>query len=187
MSITKLTAALVVPAFIIAGASSVGATGQSHNNDKDHKKNSEKKDCPPKEKPVTPVYACKLLTVTLGVDRAVNAKVDVVAENGATVNNVSYNFGDGSAPVVTTGGPADHKYASDGTYKVVATVTFNTGKTTATSNCGVDVTIKMPETPQTLPATTTLPNTGVGSVAGLFAGVTGLGTAAHAIVARRRG
>ncbi len=149
------------------------------------------KDCPPKEQPKTPVYSCKLLTVTLGVDRAVNAKVDVVAENGATQESVSYDFGDGTAAVVTAGGPADHKYAKDGTYKVVATVSFNVGNNmkteVKTSNCSVDVTIKLPETPKVLSETKVLPNTGVGSVAGLFAGATGLGTVGHFLVARRRG
>jgi hypothetical protein len=43
-----------------------------------------------------------------------------------------------------------------------------------------------PTAPPTTPPATTLPNTGAGDVLGIFAGASAAGTAAHAIVSRRR-
>ena len=41
-------------------------------------------------------------------------------------------------------------------------------------------------TPTPTPQATTLPNTGAGDVVGIFAGASAAGTAAHAVITRRR-
>jgi len=117
----------------------------------------------------------------------VNATVSYTAKNGASLKNVSFDFGDGTAPVVTTNTSQSHTYSADGTYTIAATLSFNVGDTTQTARCTKTVTITTPTTPpSTPPAPTQLPNTGPGSVVGVFAGVSALAGAAHYIFSGRR-
>lgn len=161
--------------------------------------------------PQEPVYSCDLLTVTALGDRKYKFDVTYTAKNGATFKSVSFNYGDGQ-----TGSDAEHTFAKDGVYKVVATVTFmvNGQERTSTSDaCAKQVTVTTDYCPvpgkghlpkgspeceycpsnheiaaddERCVTPTSLPNTGAGSVAGLFAVVTAAGAAAYRFVLRRR-
>ena len=134
----------------------------------------------------TPVFACSALTITTGANRAITATVTPVAQNGATLQSVNYDFGDGTT-LMTDQTSANHTFAKDGTYTVAATLNFNVGSTSQTARCANTVTISTPVTPVVLPAATTLPNTGPGDEVGaLFAGATALGAAGHYVVNVRR-
>ena len=140
-------------------------------------------------------------------------EVKYTVSGGATFQNYSINWGDGS----TSNGvnlPQSHTYAKSGTYKIVASVngTKNGVATTVTSdNCSktIDskkVTVCEPTTGKTIEVEedqagnykpvgdvactppTTLVNTGTGDILGLFAAVTVGGALAHRfILARRNG
>ena len=145
----------------------------------------------------TPTGTCNLLSLT-GTEPTYTASAHYTVTNGASVNGVSFNWGDGvstngvtnSTGVVTS---APHTYTTPGTYKVVATVTFNsTGAAVASSSCSASVTIpKPPVTPTPTPTPTppstpvALVNTGPGDVIGLFAVTTVVGAVAHRLYSRR--
>jgi hypothetical protein len=143
--------------------------------------------------PVTPCGTCNLLSLT-GTEPTFTASAHYTVTNGASVNGVSFNWGDGvttngvtnSTGVVTS---APHTYTTPGTYKVVATVTFNsTGAAVASSSCSASVTIPKPPVTPTPPVTippATLVNTGPGDVIGLFAVTTVIGAVAHRLYSRR--
>jgi hypothetical protein len=135
------------------------------------------------EPTVTPDYSCNLLSLTTQPGRKVNASVDYSAINGATLQSVKFSWGDGSAPTITDKTTSSHSYASYGKYTVRATLTFDLGATTATSVCTKQVTF----TPPNVPPVKELPNTGAGSMVGIFAGVSVLAGAAHYVFASRRG
>lgn len=128
-------------------------------------------------KPLKPVYSCDNLTLTTIGDRKISATVSYTAINGATLNNISYNFGDSSASFVTKETTAEHTYVEDGTYTVRATPSFNVdGKvvTADSSSCAKIVTFEkgVPVTPE---APTSTPSTGPAETIGLFVGVSTLG------------
>jgi hypothetical protein len=149
-----------------------------------------KVNCPPVP---TPCGTCNLLSLT-GTEPTFTASAHYTVTNGASVNGVSFNWGDGvttngvtnSTGVVTS---APHTYTTPGTYKVVATVTFNsTGAAVASSSCSASVTIPKPPVTPTPPVTippATLVNTGPGDVIGLFAVTTVIGAVAHRLYSRR--
>jgi len=162
------------------------------------------KKCEEAKKPI-----CEMLDVTvLGnrADRKVRAAVRFNA-NGATLNNVTYNFGDNKAPLVTTNTTVEHTYAADGTFTITASLRFNGVNGVVTSeNCTKKVTFvpadKCPipgkenlpknspeckETPVTPPVTPELPKTGAAGLIGLFSATTIAGGVAHNLVTRRRG
>jgi PKD domain len=126
---------------------------------------------------------CSVLTATLGTNRSVTASVTITPAGSAKA--ISYDFGDGSTPVLTDKTSVAHTYAKDGTYTIAATATFDNSKDQSnTSRCAAQVTIT---SPSVLPATTTpLPNTGPGDVISLFTGVSAFGAAGHYMVSRRR-
>ncbi len=131
----------------------------------------------------TPSYACTALNVTKVGGRQVTLGVTYTATNGATFKNVSYEFGDGTAPLVTDKTSSVlHTYAKDGEYALVATVRFNVNGSDTTSACEAKVVFTTPGTPGT---PTTLVNTGAGDVVGLFAATTAAGAVAHQVVSRR--
>lgn len=149
---------------------------------------------------VTPSYSCDLLSVTALPNRKIDASVTYTAKDGASLQSVKYDFGDGSTPLVTNSTSVSYIYAKDGTYTVVSTLTFNLGSTTATSSCSKQVTIATPPTPPVVTPPTTpvvtppatpqvgkgvLPNTGPGSIAAIFAGVSAFAGASHYFVTRR--
>ncbi len=136
------------------------------------------KKCEPK--PETPVYSCNLLQVTKGDNRTVTAKVSYTAKNGASLKVVTYNWGD-TKSTTTDKTTASHQYAADGTYKIAVRLLFSVdGKDVYApdnANCAQTVTFTPPEQPPVTPPTTpetpeVLPNTGAGSVIGIFAAVT---------------
>ncbi|MCA9330917.1 hypothetical protein KC957_02625 [Candidatus Saccharibacteria bacterium] len=164
------------------------------------------------EAPQVPQASCDLLTVTALGDRKYKFDVKYIAKNGATFKEVRFDYGDGN-----TGTDAEHMYAKDGTYTVVATVAFmiNGQMVTKTSDtCAKQLTVSTTEycpvpgkghLPKDSPeceycptnhdlaaddercvTPTTLPNTGAGSVVGLFAAVSAAGAAAYRFVLRRR-
>ncbi len=139
--------------------------------------------CEEAKKPI-----CEMLEVTVIGDRA-NRKVSATVRfnaNGSTLNNVTYNFGDNTTPLVTTNTTAEHTYAADGTYTVTASLRFNGVDGVVTSeNCTKKVTFA--PTTTTTTTTTTLPKTGAGSLIGLFTATTVAGGLAHNVVTRRRG
>ncbi len=139
-----------------------------------------------KEEPKSPVYSCDLLEVKKLTGRKVEAKLaKYTAAGGATFKDVNYDFGDGQT-LLTNKTTVEHEYAKDGTYSVRATVRFNVdGKVVShtSDNCVKSVSFT---TPPTTPPTTSLPNTGPGDVAAVFALTTVLGAAAHRFVLSRR-
>jgi hypothetical protein len=110
-------------------------------------------------KPPTPpaaVFACTLLTATLGkVDQTTgNATYTLTATasaKNATIKSYSFDFGDGkTAPVVTgaTTASTTHVYLpGTHTAKVSVTVLTNTGvtKTVSSPYCATPITVKTPE------------------------------------------
>ncbi len=89
-----------------------------------------------------PTAACTNLTLTLGDNREVTAKVTYTTSGGATLSSVAYNFGDGSAVVNTANTTQSHTYAQDGSYTVKATLTFTSG--VATQTCQASIGINTP-------------------------------------------
>lgn len=146
-----------------------------------------------------PVFRCDNLTVTTSANRNVNASVAVTATNGATLNNVEFNWGDSSTPTVTNSTSASHQYSKDGSYTISATPSFklpdgSIAKPNAVAACqktivfhgDVPPTVTTPPTPVAAGKPTTLPNAGPGSVISLFTGVSAAAAGAHYIVSARR-
>ena len=132
-----------------------------------------------------PAYSCDLLKVESLADRKVRVAVDYTAKNGATFSNVTYNFGDGSANMLTDKQNVEHQYAKDGTYTIAATIRFkvdNQDKTATSEQCSKQVTFTSgkPVTPGQLP------NTGPADMAGIFAAVSIAGALAHRLFWARR-
>ncbi len=126
------------------------------------------------KKPVVsvPVYSCDAVTLTSGANRTVTAKVEYTAKDGARLKVVTYNWGD-NATFASDKTSADHTYASDGTYSVNVRLLFDVNGTDKyaadNTNCVKSVTFTTPTTPPTTPETPqVLPDTGAGSVVGLF-------------------
>jgi hypothetical protein len=70
---------------------------------------------------------------------SMSARVDATQSHGAQgISSYSFDFGDGSVPVVNTTGTATHTYAHSGSYPVTVTVTDSTGATNTST--AVDVT-----------------------------------------------
>ncbi len=98
--------------------------------------------------------------------------------NGATLQDVDFNFGDGSsADSITPSSDGlvrvDHTYDSDGSFAISATANFNTVNGVQSDSCAANITSQV--TPPPPPASTPVPpppeliNTGPGSMIGLFA------------------
>jgi uncharacterized repeat protein (TIGR01451 family) len=139
------------------------------------------------EEPKKPIYACDSLTVDLLGDRKIKATVKTTAANGAEYKTTKFNFGDGTE-LETDKTMVEHTYAQDGTYIVRAVPTFMVdGKlvTAESDACVKQVTFKGGEPVEPTPPTE-LPNTGIGSMLGLFAGVTAAGAAGHRLFTLRR-
>ncbi len=141
--------------------------------------------------PVTPAPCgtCNLLSLT-GTEPTFTASAHYTTTNGASVNGVTFNWGDGVTTSGVTNGTnevtsAPHTYTTPGTYKIVATVSFNGN--VANSSCSASVTIpKPPVTPPTTPTPpATLVNTGPGDVIAVFAVTTVIGAVAHRLYSRR--
>ncbi len=132
---------------------------------------------------VTPQYACTLLDVNVHDGRKVDAKIHYTAKDGATFKNVTFNWGD-STSTLTDKTSASHTYAKDDNYNIRAVLKFNVGDTVQEAICSHPISFNT-ET-KTVTKVTTLPNTGPGAVAGLFAGASGLAGLGHYVIRRRR-
>lgn len=125
------------------------------------------------KKPVvpTPVYSCDALTLTAGANRSLTAKVDYTARDGARLKVVTYSWGDSTTPLVTDKTSATHTYSADGTYSVSVKLLFSVNGTDKyaadTAACVKSVTFTTP-TPGNPDTPQVLPDTGAGSVVGLF-------------------
>lgn len=145
-----------------------------------------KVECPKAPQP-KPAASCKAMSATVIGDAKklpvkVNFNTTVTLVDGATVSKYVYNFGDGATLESAT--PAvSHSYTKFGTFNATVTVKTSVGDRTATA-CAATITLK--EDVVVPPVTPELPNTGVGSMLGLFAGVSSLGAAAHYVVSARR-
>lgn len=143
--------------------------------------------------PEKPAYQCKVTDVVVNDEqlRKVTATVNGTATNGAEIVGYELNFGDGT---VVTEQSAMHEYAADGTYTITGRVQVKLPNGEVVwadgAECVKEVTFKgdTPVTPVT-PVTpaTTLPNTGVGSLAGIFTAVSAAGAVAHRKFSRRNG
>lgn len=137
-----------------------------------------------------PTYKCDSLTITKKAGRQITvANLKYTVTGGATFKNVSYDWGDGSTPMVTDKvSGVDHTYEKDGEYNIVATVSFNVNGQVKTATCTAKVIYQngTPVTPVTPETPTVLPDTGVGSVLGLFAAISVAGAIAHRVVLARR-
>ena len=134
------------------------------------------KNCPTPP-PVIPAYSCDALTLATTGTRTVTVTTAYSATNGATLNNISYNFGDNTTPLITNKTTVDYTFAADGTYTVRATPSFSVNGKTVTADsasCAKVVTFQQ-GTPVAPIVTTTMPDTGPGQTIALFAGASVLG------------
>lgn len=158
----------------------------------------------PKEVPSNAVCIVDDKTFKVGTDRKVSITVDAQTENATKTGKYEINWGDGSA--VSTKQTDTHTYAKDGTYIIKARVEVKladgTVKWVDGGSCTREVTFKQGQPPVTPPPTVVttpapvktvatpangkLADTGPGSIAGIFTGVSAMGAAAHQIVTRRR-
>lgn len=154
------------------------------------------------EAPKVPVARCDSLLprAIQGKDRTYAFTLRYTAENGATLENVTYNFGDGTSERFDkdNGVNVEHTYVSPGTYTITTTLNFKVteaGTTTDKSaNCTAEVTVPKPDNcplpgKENLPKNSPdcveppvetppeLPQTGLGE---WFAGATGLAALAAA-------
>lgn len=139
------------------------------------------------KKPATPVYSCDALTLTAGANRTLTAKVDYTAKDGASLKVVTYSWGDNTTPLSTDKTTATHTYGGDGTYSVSVRLLFNVNGVDTyaadNQNCVKSVTFTTPVTPTTPKV---LPNTGAGSVIGVFGLVSVLSALAYRLLLGRK-
>lgn len=136
--------------------------------------------------PTAPQYSCDALTVKTIGERKIEATVAYTAKNGATFNNVSFDFGDATAPLVTSNVTVNHTYSKDGSYTVRATPSFMVdGKLTPVTSaaCAKVVTFQKGE-----PVTPggNVPTTGPTETIGLFIGASALSAIGYRLWMLRR-
>lgn len=137
-----------------------------------------------------PAAECTDLVLTQANDnkRNVSAVVKIATKNGAALNSVTYDFGDGSQPQMRNSLQAvQHTYANTvDSATVKATVTFTGAHAVPASVCQAELNFTNEETPPSEETPTKLVNTGPGSAIALFAAVTAIAAFAHrAFLARR--
>jgi len=153
-----------------------------------------------KETPKTPIYTCDGLTINKITDRKYSFTTSYTAENGAVLKNIAYNFGDNTPVVNTLMTTVQHEYAEVGEYNAAAVLTFTVNgedKVVASNNCKATtdkppvvppveppVTPETPVTPEETPSF--IPDTGAGSVLGIFAATTVAGMFAYRLVWLRK-
>jgi mRNA-degrading endonuclease HigB of HigAB toxin-antitoxin module len=162
--------------------------------------------------PEVPVYTCDALTAELVSDNTYKFNGKATAENGATVKNYKFDFGDNASQTVTNPVDVMHTYAvANDTYTANLYVTFNVDgkeKTVTSDACKVQITVSKPpvkeckpgipegdvrctETPVTpvTPVTPSeLPTTGAGADISAFFGLGSLVTSVgYYRASRRRG
>lgn len=153
-----------------------------------------KVNCPPVVTPPVVSFACTELAVA-NIDRThydFTAKSSVsnatVTSYGFTVKDANGNTVDTNTVTTNANSAVYHFNQATGTYTVSAVVNTDHGSTSASACSKQVIVAAVPTTPTTpvTPTATALPNTGAGDVVGIFAGASAAGTAAHAIVSRRR-
>lgn len=128
-----------------------------------------------------PVFRCETLKATLVSGRTYKFIANATAEGGATVKQYRFNFGDGSAEAVTDKNVVEHTYkAGDDNFVARVAVDFNVDGDVETDDDSATC-----KTPINF-GPTELPDTGAGSVLGMFAAVTAAGAIAHKFVLGRR-
>jgi hypothetical protein len=75
-------------------------------------------------KPQVPVAVCNAITVEKIGERKYRYGIRYTANNGATLNTVTFNFGDGNSKEVTAPFTTDHEYAEAGEYDVTTKLVF---------------------------------------------------------------
>ncbi len=153
-----------------------------------------------------PYYQCVMLTpYTIDKQqRSYQFVVTTTQGNGATLQNASLSFGDGSmsgnvSPSNNNTVEAEHTYAQDGTYAVSATVNFNTPAGVQSDSCVTQISPHVtpppppPSPPPPTPPTPTpaapvkvLVNTGPGSVLGIFTVASAAGGLSYRFLFGRR-
>lgn len=143
-------------------------------------------------KPVEGDGVCKdaNLAIVDSDSRKVRVSITGATTGQASIVGYKINWGDGSTSNKQTD---EHSYAKDGTYTVTTEVQVKlpngTTKWVTSTNCTKKVTFKKnvpPTVTPVTPPTTVMPDTGAGDVAGIFAGTSAFGAAAHQLVTRRR-
>jgi uncharacterized repeat protein (TIGR01451 family) len=136
-----------------------------------------------------PVDTCNTITVTQPSGNTIDLSSAYTANNGATFQSVTYNFGDGTTPLTTSNTTQSYTYAQAGTYTVTATMNFSvngSSKSVSNASCSQTITIAAPAATPTTPATPTqLANTGPGDVIGLFGGTTAVAAVGHRLFRSR--
>jgi PKD domain len=84
-----------------------------------------------------------LLTVNPADPRTVTAAISLQLPNDTQLQSVNFDFGDGTAPSITSQTTVTHTFQQTGTFIVKATPTFSGTATTASVNCQATVTIAM--------------------------------------------
>lgn len=129
-----------------------------------------------------PVYLCNMLNITKDGRVVTISDFSATAVEGATFKDVIINWGDGSATLTTTNPVGQkHTYPNDGNYTVSAQARFTVGgveKVATSVNCAKPVAFT------TTPGK--LPDTGAGSVFGIFASVSAAGAIGHRLFWARR-
>jgi len=177
-----------LPDGILSGGINIGSIGPL-TTDTEEVQFQAKLNCPT---PPVVGLACTELGVTQ-IDRTHYDFTVKSSVSNATVTSYVFTVKDSNGKVVDTNTVTTNassavyhfNQSAAGTYTISAVVNTDHG-TASGDNCTKQITVAaVPTTPSTPPATT-LPNTGAGDVLGLFAGASAAGTAAHAIVTRRR-
>lgn len=135
------------------------------------------------------VYRCDLLKAELVSDRKYKFTVNATAQNGATIKQYRFNFGDNTAEMVTTNNTVEHAFPEEGTFAITATVDFNVDgqvRSHTSEACKTTINTKKPPVTPTVTPPTTLPRTGPGEVIGMFVAVTTAAGLAHKFVWARR-
>lgn len=141
-----------------------------------------KDDCVP-PKPEKPAYDCKAVTLKELGGRKIRVNVTPTMTGDVTVKHYTYDFGDGSAPLVTDKETVEYAYAKDGNYVTRVKITFNVGdkvKEVDSDHCAAPISFEGEQPkPQVLPAT------GPAEIVGIFVATTAAGAIAYNVVYRR--
>lgn len=147
--------------------------------------------------PTTPVVNCKSLVAQNLGSRNFRFTVNYTAQN-ASLRTISYDFGDNTTPLLTNNTTVNHTYAQDGQYTTRAVLTFvvnGQDQVVRSNNCVVTISTTTPRNNCTIPGKEhlpadspecRLPDTGIGSMFGLFTATTIAGAAAHHVFVTRR-
>lgn len=167
-----------------------------------------REDCePPVEE--EPIYSCDSLGKVFVRNNTYRFTVNATAENGASIKQYRYDFGDDSEELVTDNRVVEHTFPGPGTYIITATVDVEVdGQVRSATSDNCRVALEIPEEDENCPipgkehlpvdspecveevpitpAVTTLPETGAGAIAGAFTATSMAGAVAHRLFYGRR-